>query len=135
MTPLKPEPINRLRLDPEQTTIYRGHHVLITDRHGLITSEGHGYYLQQTRFLSRFEVFSRGEKVRAVCCNGVEPHSTVGYYLMSTPAGPKAAPPGDDDPGGGEVVEKGIELQINTYVGGGYHQDVHVANHALSETT
>ena len=54
---------------------------------------------------------------------------------MSTPAGSKAAPPGDDDPGGGEVVEKGIELQINTYVGGGYHQDVHVANHALSETT
>ena len=54
---------------------------------------------------------------------------------MPSPAGRKAAPPGDDDPSGGEVVEKGIELQINTYVGGGYHQDVHVTNHALAETT
>ena len=135
MTPLKPESVNRLRLDPDQTTIYRGHHVLVTDRRGLITSDKQGYYLQQTRFLSRFEIFSGGEKVRGVSCNSVEPHGTVAYYLMSSPAGRKAAPPGDDDPTGGEIVEKGIELQINTYVGGGYHQDVHVANHALSETT
>jgi hypothetical protein len=106
VTPLKP--VNRLRLDPDQITIYRGHHVLITDRHGLVTSDGHGYYLRQTRFLSRFEIFNGDEKVGAVCCNGVEPHSTVGYYLMSTPAGRKAALPG-----GGEVVEKGIELQMS----------------------
>jgi glycogen debranching enzyme len=132
---MKPKTVNRLRLDPGKTTIYRGRHVLVTDRHGLIGSNGDGYYLQQTRFLSRLELLSAGKSVRAVCCNSVEPHSTVGYYLVPSPAGRDAAPPGDDAPSGGEVVEKGIELQINTYVGGGYHQDVHVANHALAEAT
>jgi glycogen debranching enzyme len=131
---MKPEPINRLRLDPDKTTIYRGRHVVVTDRHGLIASRRDGYFLRQTRFLSRFELFSEGESVAAVCCNSVEPHMAVGYYLVRSPAGRVAAPPGDDDPTGGEIVEKGIEIQINTYAGGGYHQDVHVINHALAET-
>jgi glycogen debranching enzyme len=132
---MRPAPINRLRLDPEKTTIYRGHHVLVTDRHGQIKSEQDGYYLQQTRFLSRFELLSEGKSVKAVCCNSVEPHGAVGYYLLPSPAGRKAAPVGDDDPSGGEIVQKGIEVQINTYVGGGYHQDVHITNHALAETS
>ncbi len=132
---MRPVSVNRLRLDPDKTTIYRGHHVLVADRHGLIAGNGEGYYLQQTRFLSKFELSAEGKTVKAVCCNSVEPHSTVGYYLAPSPAGRKAAPPGDDDPSGGEVVAKGVEIHINTYAGGGYHQDVHVINHALAETT
>ncbi|HEY3719348.1 MAG TPA: glycogen debranching N-terminal domain-containing protein [Roseiarcus sp.] len=132
---MKPETLNRLRPDPETATIYRGHHVVVMDRDGLIASDEQGYYLQQTRFLSRFEVRGNGEKVKGVCCNGIEPYSAVAYYLLPSPAGRKAAPRGDDDPSGGEIVGKGIELQINTYAGGGYHQDIHVTNHALAEAT
>ena len=130
---MRPVGVNRLRLDPDKTTIYRGHHVVVADRHGLMAGNGEGYYLQQTRFLSRFQIASGGVLLEAVSCNSVEPHSTVAYYLMPSPAGRKAAPPGDADPSGGEVVAKGIEIQINTYAGGGYHQDVHVTNHALAE--
>ena len=49
--------------------------------------------------------------------------------------GRKAAPPGDPEPSGGEIVAKGIEIHINTFVGGGYHQDVEVTNRALAAAT
>ncbi len=68
-----------------------------------------------------------------MACVPVEPHATVAYLLLPSPAGAKSGPPGDPKPGGGEIAEKAIEVQINTYVGGGYHQDVHVTNHALAE--
>ena len=69
--------------------------------------------------------------MKPVSCANVEPHATVAYYLSPTPAAREAAPPGDGDPTGGEIVAKGIEIQINSFVGGGLHQDVFVANHGL----
>ena len=125
-----------MRVDSERITIHCGHHVLSFSRHGMVEPKEDGYYYNQTRFISRFGLTSEGKTLKSVACIPVEPHATVAYLLLPSPAGGKAGPPGEpNDEGGGAFVQKGIEIQINTYVGGGCHQDVHVTNHALAEAT
>ena len=125
-----------MRVDSERITIHCGHHVLSFNRHGMVEPKEDGYYYNQTRFISRFGLTSEGKPLKSVACIPVEPHATVAYLLLPSPAGGKAEPPGEpNDEGGGAFVQKGIEIQINTYVGGGCHQDVHVTNHALAEAT
>ncbi len=121
----------RLRVDPEQVTAHCGEHMLALSRQGLIDGSKDGHYFRQTRFLSRFGLSAQGRAVKPVSCANVEPHATVAYYLSPTPVGREAAPAGAGDPTGGEIVAKAIEIQINTFVGGGLHQDVFVANHGL----
>ena len=124
----------RLHVAPEKVIAHCGVHLLELNRRGLIESSTDGYYFHRTRFLSRFALSSAGgRKVKPVSCANVEPHATTSYYLLPTPAGRMAAPPGDDDPSGGEIVAKGVEIQINAFVGGGFHQDVLVTNHGLVE--
>ena len=115
-------------------TAHCGVHVLELNRQGLIEPAGDGYYFHQTRFLSRFALTSAGKAAKPVSCANIEPHATIAYYLLPTPAGRPAAPPGDDDPSGGEIVAKGIEIQIGAFVGGGLHQDIFVTNHGLVRT-
>ena len=124
----------RLEVDPEHVVAHCGVHVLELNRQGLIEASRDGYYFHQTRFLSGFAISCAGRAVKPVSCASVEPHVTVAYYLTPTPAGRAAAPPGEDDPSGGEIVAKGLEIQINTFVGGGLHQDVFVTNHGLART-
>lgn len=126
-----------MRIDSERVTIHCGRHVLAFSRHGTIEPKEDGYYYNQTRLISRFGLTSEGKTLKSVACVPVEPHATVAYLLSPSPAGGKAGPPGDPEnkEGGGAVVEKAIEIQINTYVGGGYHQDVHVTNHAFADAT
>ena len=126
----------RLRVDPERITAHCGRHIVALNRRGWIEPASDGYYFNHTRFLSRFELRSGDGKVKPASCANVEPHATVAYFLVPSPAGPEAAPPGDDqDPTGGEIVAKGIEVQINAFVGGGWRQDVYVTNRALVEAT
>ncbi len=124
----------RLRVDPERVAAHCGVHVLELNPRGLIEAASDGYYFHQTRFLSQFALASAGKAVKPVSCASVEPHATVSYYLLPTPAGRAAAPPGDDDPSGGEIAAKGIEIQIDAFVGGGLHLDVTVTNRGLVRT-
>ena len=78
------------------------------NRQGRIEPESDGYFFHQTRFLSRFDIRSAGHALKPVCCLNVEPHATISYFLLPSPAGDKAGPPGDPH-GGGEIVAKGIE--------------------------
>lgn len=127
--------LNRLRLAPEQIAIYRGEHVCVANRYGLMTSGLDGFYLQQTRFLSRFVLKLDGKPLRPVCANVVEAHSAIAYYLARFPAGAAGGPPGDEQAASGEIVDKGIEVQVNSFAGGGLHQDVIVTNRALAPVT
>ena len=127
--------LNRLRLAPEQMSLYAGEHVFVANRYGLISSGMDGLYVEQTRFLSRYALSSEGQPVRPVSANAVDHRSGTAFYLLASPAGTAAAPPGDDAADGGEIVGKAIEIQINTFAGGGLHQDVIVTNHALAATT
>lgn len=133
---MEPAFARRLRVDPERITAHCGRHIVALNRQGRIDPAKDGYYFNQTRFLSRFDLRSADRSVKPVSCANVEPHATVSYFLLSSPAGPEAGPPGDDeDPDGGEIVAKGIEIQINAFVGGGWRLDVHVTNRALVGAT
>ena len=123
----------RLRIDPERITAHCGLHVVALNRHGRIDPGSDGYFFHETRFLSRFDIRSAGHALSPVCCLNVEPHATISYFLLASPAGEKAGPPGDPN-GGGEIVAKAIEVAINAFVGGGWRLDVAVTNRALAET-
>lgn len=57
------------------------------------------------------------------------------YHLAPSPAGRAAGPTLDDDSStGGEIVQKGIEVQVNAFTGGRLRLDVIVTNHAMVET-
>jgi glycogen debranching enzyme len=124
--------VNVYRLRPDEFTIYRGHCVLITDSRGRIGSGLEGLYFRRTRFLSRCILRVDGAEPDFVSANPVEPHTMTSYHLAGSPAGAAAGPPGDHG-GGGEIAHKAIEIQLNRFVGGGLHLDVHVTNHGLAE--
>ena len=127
---MKPTHVNRLRVAPSYLVTHRGFAVLSAGRDGLITSGAQGFYLHQTRFLSRFEI--KAKDLQMVSANTTDPHAAIGYMLLPSPAGPAGAPPGDEEHDGGEIVAKAIEIRSNAYVGGGLHWDFTITNRSLA---
>ena len=109
--------------------------MLVTNIDGHIDANGiEGFFLHQTRFLSRFRAKIEGSDPKFVSGNAVEHHSITAYYLAPTPVGAAAGPKRDaEGDATGEVVQKGIELQVNAFTGGGLHVDLIVTNHAMRE--
>ena len=127
--------VNRCEVRPLDLITHRGFAVLVTDTHAAIHDGMQGFFLHQTRFLSRFRIKIGGEEPRFVSANKVDHHSLIAYYLVQTPAGISAGANRDrPDASSGEIVDKAIEVQLNAYVGGGLHCDVFVTNHALAPT-
>jgi glycogen debranching enzyme len=121
---------------PGELSAYRGHSILVTDSHGRVAAGLEGFFLHRTRFISRLVLKVEGSEPKFVSANPVTPHSLISYHLAPSPAGAAAGPtPDDTENSGGEIAEKGIEVQINRFVGGGLRQDVHVTNHGMAETT
>jgi hypothetical protein len=126
--------LNRFRPRPSHLITYEGHSFLITDLEGFIGSGIEGFYYRQTRFLSKMRLAVGGAEPSIVSANVVDPYSSIAYYIGPSPAGEDAGPQPGGGKGGGEMVRHGIELQVNGFVGGGLHLDVHVTNHALAPT-
>jgi glycogen debranching enzyme len=127
--------VNRLRPMPSHLITYEGEAIVITDLAGFIGSGVEGFYYRHTRFLSKMRFTVGGEPPRAVSANPVDSHSLIAYYLAASPAGGKAGPQPDKAESASEMVQHGIEIQINRFVGGGLHHDVYVTNHALAPAT
>lgn len=123
--------INRFKMFPEALIAYQGHSLLITGVHGQIRQGIEGFYHHQTRFLQRLDLSLDVMPLSFVSANPVDAYSFISYYLAETPAASAAGPPPE---GGGEIVEKGIELQLNGFVGDGLHLDLLVTNRALLPT-
>jgi glycogen debranching enzyme len=131
-----PGGMNRCAVRPDDLIAHRGCTVLVTDTRGRIGRGMEGLYLHQTRFLSRFAIKIDGAAPRFVSANVVDHHFITAYHLAPSPARGAAGPtPQDDNSTGGEIVQKGIELQVNAFAGSGLHLDVIVTNHAILETT
>lgn len=126
--------VNLFWLRPGEQSCHRGHAVLITDIEGNIRSGVEGFYFRRTRFLSRMAMRVDGSEPHFVSANPVEPHMLISYHLAASQAGAKAGP-NPESGSGGEIADKGIEIQMNRFVGGGMHLDVHVTNHALAPTS
>ncbi len=125
--------VNRCRVRPTDLIVHQGYAVLVTDVQGWIGKGLEGFYLHQTRFLSRLDIAIDGAEPKSVSANVVDHHFLTAYHLAPSPAGRPAEPDREKaDPGGSEVVSKGIELQMNAFAGGGLHIDVVLTNHALA---
>jgi glycogen debranching enzyme len=132
-TPLRD--VNRCTVRPADLIAHKGYSVLVTDTRGRIGSGMEGFYFHQTRFLSRFGINVDGAAPSFVSANVVDHHFITAYHLAPSPAGRAAGPsPEDDSSTGGEIAQKGIEVQLNAFCGGGLLLDVFVTNHAMIET-
>ncbi len=124
--------VNRCRVRPRDLIVHQGRSVLVTDRAGWIGRGLEGFYLHQTRFLSHLRILVDEVPPKTVSANEVEHHLLSAYHLAPSSVG-RAGEPADEKagPSGSEVIQKGIELQVNAYCGGGLHLDVAVTNHTL----
>jgi hypothetical protein len=128
--------VNVYWLRPGEYSAHRGHSILVTDADGRVRSGTEGFFLHRTRFLSRLVLRVNDEEPRFVSANPVELHFLISYHIAPSPAGPAAGPsPENKDESGGEMARKGIEIQVNRFVGGGLRLDVHVTNHGLAKAT
>ena len=126
--------LNRCRPNPGEIVAHRGFAALVASARGEIVEGIEGFFLHQTRFLSRFRIEVDDKSPRSVSAHQPDHHSLIAYYLAPTPAGVAAGP--EKNAGGkpGEIVRKAIEIHLNAYVGGGLHFDIFVTNHALAPT-
>ena len=127
--------VNLFWLRPGEYSAHRGHSILITDTEGRVRSGQEGFFFRRTRFLSRLVLKVGNEEPRFVSANPVEPHFMISYHLAPSPVGAEAGPRANKEKSGGEMAEKGIEIQVNRFVGGGLRLDIHLTNHGLAETT
>ena len=128
--------VNRCSVRPTDLITHRGYAVLVTDTRGWIGGEKEGFFFHQTRYLSHFGIRIDGTDPKFISANTVDHHFLTAYHFAPSPAGRAAGPtPDDESSTGGEIVQKGIELQINVFVGDGLHFDIIFTNHALAPTT
>ncbi|MFZ3238532.1 MAG: glycogen debranching N-terminal domain-containing protein, partial [Stellaceae bacterium] len=127
--------LNRLRPMPSHLILHRGHAVAVADRAGSIASGTEGFYYRQTRFLCKMRVCVNARPPRNVCAVAVNPASSIAYYLAPSPAGDEGGPEPGREGSGGEIVQHGIEIQVNRSLDEVLHHDIYVTNHALAAAT
>lgn len=125
-----------VQLRVRDDTLYASHGgtVLATDRDGwLHDGIDHGFFVHQTRLLSRYRCLARGCPPRPVALSNVEQNSWLGYYLLE---------PGEDDAAGNgkanlkapeAAAQHAVELRVSRVLGGGMHEDLDIANYSQRE--
>jgi glycogen debranching enzyme len=124
--------VNLYWVRPGELAAYRGCCLLVTDEGDSINEGVEGFWVHNTRFISRLLLKVDGKSPKLVSANPVQPHMLISYYTAPSPAGGDAAPTPEGEAPGGELGRIGIELQIADFVGGGLHRDVHVTNHGMA---
>lgn len=120
---------------PTQIVTHLGHSVVIANHKCLIEESTQGLYYRLTRFLSRLRITIDGAAPRFVAAEAVNSYAAIAYFVAPTPAGKQAGPEPEGKESGDEIVEKGIELQLNRFAGGGFCDEIYVTNHALAPAT
>ena len=82
--------VNRCAVRPLDLIAHQGYTVLVTGIDGWINGGTHGFYLHQTRFLSRLKISINGSEPKFVSANTVDHHFITAFYLAPTPAGAEA---------------------------------------------
>lgn len=125
--------VNRCRVRPHDLIAHQGYTVLVTDVHGRIGQGVEGFYLHQTRFLSRLQIGVDGAAPKFASANVVDHHAITAFHLAPSQTGRAAEPDGEGaGPSGSEVIQKAIELQVNAFTGDGLHLDLILTNHGLA---
>ena len=126
MFELPPQHLVRLRTRPDTLYVSQNRTVLATRRDGFMNGEpDHGFFVQSTRLLSRYEYLLNGRSLAPNGLSNVEQHSWLGYYIAP-------APEADDNFGTHDpealAARHTIELRISRFVSDGLHEDVDVTN-------
>jgi hypothetical protein len=126
MFELPPQHLVRLRTRPETLYVSQNRTVLATRRDGFINAEPHhGFFVQSTRLLSRYEYRLNGKALFANGLSNVEQHTWLGYYVA--PAPDAIDNYGTQGPGGA-TAQQTIEMRLSRFVSDGLHEDVDVTN-------
>lgn len=126
MFELPPQHLIRLRTRPDTLYVSQSRTVLATRRDGFINAEpDHGFFVQGTRLLSRYEYLLNGRPPFASGLSNVEQHTWLGYYVA--PAPDAIDNYGTQGPGGA-TAQQTIELRLSRFVSDGLHEDVDLTN-------
>jgi glycogen debranching enzyme len=113
-------------LEPHEhiRVVSRGRSVLATQPNGFLEpGPGYGLFVHQTRMLSLYRYKINGRAPEAVNVSNVEQHSSLGYYVASSPRKSKGSRKGEPH------TEKAIEMRLMRTVGEGFHEDVDLTNY------
>jgi glycogen debranching enzyme len=116
----------RLRTRADTLYVSQNRSVLATRRDGFINGEpDHGFFVQSTRLLSRYEYVLNGRPLSPNGLSNVEQHSWLGYYVAPAP---EAVDNFVTQGPGGATAQHTIELRLSRFVSDGLHEDVDVTN-------
>ena len=127
---------NLVRLRPQHDTRYvgRGFVVLATERDGFIREGSeHGFFVHETRMLSRYRWLVDSEPLTPVALSNVEQHTSLGYYIHEAPGNGK----GGADHGSGMMMaasEYTLELRLRRTVAAGVREEVRLTNYTQQPT-
>src|SRR5919106_6867839 len=86
MFELPPQHLVRLRTRADTLFVSQNRTVLATRRDGFIGAEpDHGFFVQSTRLLSRYEYLLNGRPPWPNGLSNIEQHSWLGYYIAPAP--------------------------------------------------
>ena len=125
----------RIRARPESVYISRNRSVLATDRHGYILGDpDHGFFVHQTRLLSRYRYRIDGEPPTPNVLSTVDHHSWLGYYLAVAPSARDEEP----DTGSGQVLalsRRPLEIRVSRFLDEALHEDIDITNYSTGAET
>jgi glycogen debranching enzyme len=126
MFELPPHHLVRLRTRADALYVSQNRTVLATRRDGFVDGEpDHGFFVQSTRLLSRYEYLLNGKPPSPNALSNVEQHSWLGYYVAPAP---EAIDNFTTQGPGGATAQQAIELRLSRFVSDGLHEDVDVTN-------
>ena len=117
-----------LRARPEQHFIYSGRSLLITNLSGEVPEgAGEGFYVENTRLLSRSEVRVNGELLRPVAVSPVGGHGLFAQLQIPEKVVSEL-------PVGETIPERGLYIEQASAVGEGLRSELLISNYHAHET-
>jgi glycogen debranching enzyme len=127
---------NLARLRPQSDALYlgRGFNVLATARDGFVAEgRGHGFFVHETRMLSRYRWLVDGEPLASVALSDVEQHTSLGHYIREAPGNDRGG--GDNGSGMMDAAsEYTLELCLRRTVAAGVREEVCLTNYTQRPT-
>ncbi|HEY5610541.1 MAG TPA: glycogen debranching N-terminal domain-containing protein, partial [Thermoanaerobaculia bacterium] len=125
----------RIRARPNTFYVAENRSVMATDRRGFILGEpDHGFFVHQTRLLSRYCYLIDGEPPTPNVLSSVTDNSWLGYYLAAAPG----MGSNDSDRGSGHVPSLStnpLEIRVERFVSDGLHEEITATNFSTGPTS
>jgi glycogen debranching enzyme len=127
--------LTRIRPRAFTSSISRGRSVVATTLDGLVAGgDDHGFFVHETRLLSRWRYLIDGEVPDPTALSAVHQNHWLGYYVIAAPG--VTHPPQDE--GSGHVPLSSqitLELRVTRVVDDGLHEDIDLTNFTMETST